>query len=299
MACSATGTRTDYYLEANGINTISANDQTKDVCTATKILDRLHREFTEQYVGTAAAGTTVSSTDVSMNNPTFYLRKQPKLHGFQGEDASGGYIYRLNKYLTTTGANDQYYRSAVHAVMNGVYTANIDGTTYLNDVTRGMGFDNDTSANNFKGIYGLKKLNEVLEQKITEKVNSMSATTGDSKLLSEVQHYETRQGIKTTLEEIARRENEIYREKFLHIILVAIGIFLVSSQLVQKYFSFGGGGGGGGGGGFGFGNLFTGFGLGTGSGLFSRFGGLGLGRSGRSRWTSMFSNNPYALSNRR
>lgn len=299
MACSATGTRTDYYLEANGTNIISANDQTKDVCTATKILDRLHREFTEQYVGTAATGRTVSSTAVQMN-PTFYLRKQPKLNGFQGEDATGGDIYRLNKYLTTTGANDQNYRSAVHAVMNGVYTANIAGTTYLNDVTpTEIGFDNDTNANNFKGIYGLKKLNEVLEQKITEKVNSMSATTGDSKLLSEVQHYETRQGIKTTLEEIARRENEIYREKFLHIILVVIGIFLVSSQLVQKYFSFGGGGGGGGGGGFGFGNLFTGFGLGTGSGLFSRFGGLGLGRSGRSRWTSMFSNNPYALSNRR
>jgi|LauGreDrversion4_2_1035121.scaffolds.fasta_scaffold123417_2 hypothetical protein len=298
MACSATGTeRTDYYLEANGTGIISANDQTKDVCTATKILDRLHREFTEQYVtGTVPTGRTSSSTDVSMN-PTFYLRKQPKLNGFQGEDATGGDIYRLNKYLRTTGANDQNYRSAVHAVMNGVYTDNISGTTYLNDVTRQMGFDNSANANNFKGIYGLKKLNEVLEQKITEKVNSMSATTGDSKLLSEVQHYETRQGIKTTLEEIARRENEIYREKFLHIILVVIGIFLVSSQLVQKYFSFGGGGGGGGG--FGFGNLFTGFGLGTGSGLFSRFGGLGLGRSGRSRWTSMFSNNPYALSNRR
>jgi hypothetical protein len=78
------------------------------------------------------------------------------------------------------------------------------------------------------------------------------------------------------------------------------GIFLVSTQLVKKYFSFGDGGGGGGGGGFGFGssNLFTGFGVGSGSGLFSRFGGLGLGRSGRSRITSMFSSNPYSLSNR-
>ena len=298
MACSATGTRTDYYLEANGINIISANDQTKDLCTETKILDRLHREFTEQYVGTAATGRTVSSTAVQMN-PTFYLRKQPKLANFQGEDGTAGDIYRLNKYLTTTGANDQNYRSAVHAVMNGVYTANIAGTTYLNDLTpTAIGFQDDTNANNFKGIYGLKKLNEVIEQKITEKVNSMSATTGDSKLLSEVQHYDTRQGIKTTLQEIARRENEIYREKFLHIILVVLGIFLVSSQLVQKYFSLGSSGGTSGGFGFGSGNLFTGFGLGTGSGLFSRFGGLGLGRSGRSRITSMFSNNPYSLSNR-
>jgi hypothetical protein len=293
MACVA-GTD-KFYIEANGINTISANDQTKDVCTATKILDRLHREFTEQYVtGTAAAGKTLSSTAVQMN-PTFYLRKQPKLNGFQGEDTTADDIYRLNKYLTTTGANDQNYRSAVHAVMNGVYNATITGTDYLNELTPTRDLEN---ANNFKGIYGLKKLNEVLEQKITEKVNSMAAKTGDSKLLSEAQHYETRQNIKTTLQEIARRENEIYREKFLHIILVVLGIFLVSSQLVQKYFSLGSSSGTSGGFGFGSGNLFTGFGLGTGSGLFSRFGGLGLGRSGRSRITSMFSNNPYSLSNR-
>lgn len=50
MACAA-GTTT-YYLEA--IKDIkdqpTANSTTVPVCTATKILDRLHREFTEQYV---------------------------------------------------------------------------------------------------------------------------------------------------------------------------------------------------------------------------------------------------------
>ena len=47
------------------------------------------------------------------------------------------------------------------------------------------------------------------------------------------------------------------------------------------------------------GSLFSGVGIGTGSGLFSRFGGLGLGRSGRSRiGSSLFTNNPYSLSNR-
>ena len=297
MACSATGTRTDYYLEANGINTISANDQTINVCTATTILDRLHREFTEQYVtGTAPAGRTTISNSVN-TNPTFYLRKQPKLGSFQGEDATAGEIYRLYKYLTTTGSNDQNYRSAVHAIMTGEYNATIPSTTYLNELTSTSDLSNNP--NNFKGIYGLKKLNEVLEKEIAEKVKSISVTASGSKVLSEAQHYETRQGIKTTLEEIARRENEIYREKFFHVILVVIGIFLVSTQLVQKYFSFGGGGGGGGSGfGFGSGNLFTGFGLGSGSGLFSRFGGLGLGRSGRSRLTGMFSNNPYSLSNK-
>ena len=297
MACVA-GTTT-YKLESGGITDQSANATTLSVCTATKILDRLHREFTEEYVQSAATGKTVISNTVQMN-PTFYLRKQPTLASFHGETA-GGVISRLNKYLRSSGSDDQNYRSAVHAVMNGVYTGGIDATTYLNELTTISGLSDLNTPADFKGIYGLKKLNEVLEQKIAEKVRSSSVSTSGSKLLSDAQHYDARQGIKTTLEEIARRENEIYREKFLHIILVLVGIFLVSTQLVQKYFSLGGGGGGGGGGsGFGFGssNLFTGFGVGSGSGLFSRFGGLGLGRSGRSRITSMFSSNPYSLSNR-
>lgn len=296
MAC---GTDAEYYLEARGTTKQTASSSTLNVCTATKILDRLHSEFTAKYTALATA------TDVS-KNPTFYLRKQLKIANFQdeGTTSTGGTtstseINRLNKYLQSSGTDDQFYRSAVHAVMNGVYNGSIDSNTYLNELTPTRNFTTtDAHANNFKGIYGLKKLNEELETKIAEKAKSLSTTIAGSKLLTEVQHYDTRQGIKTTLEEIARRENEIYREKFLHIMLVVVGIFLVSSQLVRKYFSFGGGGGTSGGFGFGSGNLFTGFGLGSGSGLFSRFGGLGLGRSGRSRITSMFSNNPYSLSNR-
>ena len=297
MACTAGKA---YYLEAGGTVKQGATVTTLDVCTSTEILDRLHREFTEQYVTTTTQGRTLVSTIAVKNNPTFYLRKQPKLNGFQGEaDPPAVDINRLYNYLTTTNlhGSDQTYRSTVHAVMNGVYNPDITKEAYLTELKN----DPRDLANpgNFKGIYGLKKLNEVLETKINEKVNGMYATSGGSKLLSDVRNYDSRQGVKTTLEEIARRENEIYREKFLNIILVVVGILLVSSQLTQKYFSLGGGGGGGGGsGGFGFGNLFTGFGLGSGSGLFSRFGGLGLGRSGRSRWTSMFSNNPYALSTR-
>lgn len=297
MACAA---GTTYKLESGGITDQTANDTTLSVCTATKILDRLHREFTEEYVVTAADGRTVSSTAVNIN-PTFYLRKQPKISGFQGEGTAGGVINRINSYLRSSeAASVQYYHSAVHAVMNGVYTDSINAAGYRNELTTSTRDFTTANANNFKGIYGLEKLNEVLEQKIADKVRSMSVSTSGSNLFSDAEHYNARHGIKTTLEEIARRENEIYREKVLHIILMLVGIFLVSTQLVQKYFSLGGGGGGGGGSGFGFGssNLFTGFGVGSGSGLFSRFGGLGLGRSGRSRITSMFSSNPYSLSNR-
>lgn len=294
MAC--VDGKTTYKLESGGITDQTANATTLSVCTATNILDRLHREFTEEYVTAAATGKTAISNAVNMT-PTFYLRKQPFLTGFPG-DPNSGVISRLNKYLRSSGSDHQYYRSAVHAVMNGVYNTSINEADYLNELTPTRDLTSNDNANNFKGIYGLKKLNEVLEQQIAAKVRSMSVSTSGSKILSEAQHYDARQGIKTTLEEIARRENEIYREKFLHIILVLVGIFLVSTQLVQKYFSFGDGGGGGSGFGFGSSNLFTGFGLGSGSGLFSRFGGLGLGRSGRSRITSMFSSNPYSLSNR-
>jgi hypothetical protein len=152
---------------------------------------------------------------------------------------------------------------------------------------------------NFKGIYGLTNLNELLEKKIADTVGRFSGSTMTTNTISDTSRYEMRNGIKTTFAEIAHRENQIYREKFLNIILIIVGIFLVSTQLVQKYFSFGGGGGGGGGFGFGGGSLFSGFGIGPGSGLFSRFGGLGLGRSGRSRiGSSLFTNNPYSLSNR-
>ena len=293
MACVD---RTTYKLESGGITDQTANATTLSVCTATKILDRLHREFTEEYVA-SGSGTAITTANLNAT-PTFYLRKQPILAGFHGETGTG-FISRLNKYLRSSGSDHQYYRSAVHAVMNGVYNTSINEADYLNELTPTRDLTSDANANNFKGIYGLKKLNEVLEQQIAAKVRSSSVSTGGSKILSEAQHYDARQGIKTTLEEIARRENEIYREKFLHIILVLVGVFLVSTQLVQKYFSFGDGGGGGGSGfGFGSSNLFTGFGLGSGSGLFSRFGGLGLGSSGRSRITSMFSSNPYSLSKR-
>lgn len=302
MAACTVGTTT-YYLEAvkdqNVLPTVNAT--TLNVCIATKILDRLHREFTEKYVASGSESGTVITTDVSAN-PTFYLRKQPKLNTFQGEGTDANGINRLNSYLRSVGSDHQYYRSAVHAVMNGVYNPGINAADYRNELTPQPTSDLTTTGNTnkFKGIYGLKKLNEVIEQKIADIVRSNSVSTSGSNLLSDAQHYDARHGIKTTLEEIARRENEIYREKFLHIILMLVGIFLVSTQLVKKYFSFGDGGGGGGGSGFGFGssNLFTGFGLGSGSGLFSRFGGLGLGRSGRSRITSMFSSNPYSLSNR-
>ena len=105
MACSSTaGSQTPYYLEAGGTGELNANANTVNVCTATKILDRLHREFTEQYVATTTTGRTLVSIAVQ-NNPTFYLRKQPKLNGFQGEAATAGNIYRLYNFFIKSASS--------------------------------------------------------------------------------------------------------------------------------------------------------------------------------------------------
>jgi len=303
MACSKGDT---YYLEAEGTTKQTASDSminTINVCTATKILDRLHREFTEKYVATATTGKTLISDD-SRNNPTFYLRAQPPLAQFPAvsgsgtESAGGTSTNRLyNILMASKTADDQIYRSAIHAITYGVYNAGISKTDYLNPPNSYVVPTDFATPVIFKGLYGLNALNAILENMISKNISNINL--GDFRTINNnISKYIRDQTTKTTLEEIARRENEIYREKFLHIILVILGIFLVSSQLVKKYFSLGSSGGSSGGFGFGSGNLFTGFGLGTGSGLFSRFGGLGLGRSGRSRLTSMFSNNPYSLSNR-
>ena len=286
MACAV---GTTFKIESEGTTLKTADATNVDVCTATQILDRLHREFTEKYEpvpsgsATVPAGKTQISASLNVN-PTFHLRNQPPVTTSDPPN-------RFYKIFTEKTDADQEYRSVVSAIMKGV---NDPGeSSYKTEPAKQSNFSTPAS---FKGIYGLINLNELLEKKIAVTIGKFSGSSMSTNTISDTDRYEMRNGIKTTFEEIAHRENQIYREKFLNIILIIVGIFLVSTQLVQKYFSFGGGGGGFG---FGGGSLFSGFGLGTNSGLFSRFGGLGLGRSGRSRiGSSLFTNNPYSLSNR-
>ena len=262
-----------FRIQSNGTNEITAKADTIDACTAATLLDRLHLDFTK-----------LGENDT--NKPTYWLR-------IKSEPNSNS--SRFYDIFTKHTSKDQPYRTAVHAIMNGVNDQNISEADYLNKPSGTTTQTNLLTPANFKGINGLVNLNNVLENLITEKVR----TTTDSSsvnITNSAQHYSKRQEIKTTLEEIARRENEIYREKFLNIILVIIGVVFIGTLLSKKFYS-GGGGGGGGGSGL-FGNMFTGVGLGSSSGIFSRFGGLGLGRSGRSRVSGLFSNNPYSLSKR-
>jgi hypothetical protein len=302
MSCDTAGTPyningTSYVVSA------SPSEDDKEVCRATKILERLHKEFTEKYYTTAGKGTDATKTLVdgaAANTPSYYLRKQPisNAPAAGSEEVNRFYLNSINSEAAS-GAyrGDVFYRKMTSAIMKGV-TDDTESTynTAPNSIT---GLTNFNSESAFKGIYGLNRVNDILEAKINTILTglslpppSSSASSGDA-----ITKFGQRKEIKNTLEEVAYRENQIYREKFLNIILIVVGIFVVGSQLVQKYFS--GSDGGGGGGGAGLSGLF-GFGFGGSGGLFSRFGGLGLGSSGRSHFDvgNLFKNSSYTLKQR-
>lgn len=277
-----------------GKTDILANTINIDICRASAILDRLHNEFTEQYVATRTTGKTIIDA-THKHNPTFFLRNQPKLSNFNDETPDATSPNRFHNYFLNLTDKSELYRGAVSAIMKGRY--DVDENTYMTNPPSIRDLTNfESNPDNFKGIYGLMQMNEILETKIAKIVNGLRGSV-TSNVISDSRHYEKRQNIKSTLKEIAYRENQIYREKFLNIILMIIGIFLVSTQLVQNYFSFGGGGISGYGLGGTGGQLSTRFGFGSG-GIFSRFGGIGLGSSGRSRVGNLFTSNPYSLSKR-
>lgn len=282
MACGATDT---FRLDPTGTE-ITVGTSFINLCKATKIIEQLHKDFTEKYA-------TSASIDTIKHKPSFHLRNQPTSLMISGENPAP--TNRFYTVFKTKNESDDEYKGVVSAILKGVYDKTAGYQNNPNEISSAT-FDNPA---NFKGIYGLHKVNELLEGKIREKIESITPDISGNANISDFNKYHKRQGIKATMEEIANRENQIYREKFLNIILVVVGIFIVSTQLVNKYFSFGGGGGGGGGFGFGgFGGwLSTRFGSGSG-GLFSRFGGIGLGSSGRSRFGNLFTSSPYESTRR-
>jgi hypothetical protein len=305
MSCDSAATT--YNIDGSVITVpASPSDDDKEVCRATKILERLHKEFTEKYYTTAGSQsssgtqeTTKTLVDSAENNPSYYLRKQPKSNAdTSNTNDNRFYLNSINSEGPYKG--DVFYRKMTSAIMKGV--TDVTESTYNTAPNSITGLTNFNSPNEFKGIYGLNRVNEILETKINTLLSTLtpssssstspSASSGDA-----ITRFGKRKDIKNTLEEVAYRENQIYREKFLNIILIVVGIFVVGTQLVQKYFGGGGGGGGGGSGSAGLGGLF-GFGFGGSGGLFSRFGGLGLGSSGRSRIGNLFTNSSYALKQR-
>lgn len=272
------------------LTVISGNTYSIDICKATRILEKLHKEFTEKYTTT----TGLTAVDSNKTTPSYYLRNQPTSNSNSGE------INRSYNILTNTkDFNDQNtYRKMVSVIMKGTD----DTTEAFDTIPASLGSVNTfEDGTNFKGIYGLNKVVELLDKKIYDVLSGLTpAISGNNVSGNDIKNYNNRKEIKNTLEEIAYRENQIYREKFLKIILILVGIFLVASQLVNKYFGDGGiGSGVGSSGGAGLGGLF-GFGFGGSGGLFSRFGGLGLGSSGRSHFDigNLFKKSSYTLQQR-
>jgi hypothetical protein len=292
----------DTFIIQNGVPAtgVIANTSNLNLCKATRILEQLHESFTKKYT---------TSTTADANNPTFWLRSQPTLasfntlNGLTGSNAesAGSTTNRLYDILfKQLDESNQGYRSAFHAIMTGDYTAGI-GDTYLDVPSSISSLNLNSTPGSFKGLYGLIQVNNLLEAEIQSKLNEYDTLRRSLFLDLSANYYKERKNMKTTVEEIAYQENKIYREKFLNIILMVVGIFIVCSQLTQVFSPGGGGGGGGGGGDGGFGGiggwLSNRFGSGSG-GLFSRFGGLGLGSSGRSRVGNLFTSSPYSLSKR-
>ena len=284
MSCSTAGTQ----YNINGVQyTVpgTPSDDNQEVCRATKILETLHAEFTDKY----------TITNLVSNNlkPSFYLRNQPTSSS-NGSDTNR-FLNNLTNVPNYNG--DPYYRTMISVIMKGREDTDQMSFNQSDSSITALSNFSDSTKNNFKGIYGLNKLIEILEGKINALLTVIPSTASSSSSPEGViSRFRKRADIKNTLEEVAYRENEIYREKFLNIILIIVGIFLVGSQLANKFFS---GGDSGGSGGAGLGGLF-GYGFGGSGGLFSRFGGLGLGSSGRSHFDigNLFKKSSYTLAQR-
>lgn len=295
MACQAA---TRYNINGNEIVVpVADNDLVNsqyakllDACQATQVLEKLHKQFTDQYTTSG-----VLNVDLIANKttPSYYLRNQP---------TSASNATSINRFHNiSTGVSgftgDDVYRKMVSAILNGL---DISSPTY-NSISNDNIWNGDSKFDSsFNGIFGIKKAISMLEYRTNAIISSLKGNNPSSSSEDAISRFNQRKEIKNTLEEVSYRENEIYREKVLYIILIIVGIIMVGSQLAQNYFSgVGGVGSSGGSGGAGLGGLL-GFGVGSSGGLFSRFGGLGLGSSGRSHFDigNLFKNSSYTLQQR-
>jgi hypothetical protein len=297
---------TPYNIDGTSyVVSASLSEDDKEVCRATQILERLHKDLTDKHYTTADKGTdekkTLVGTSDSVIKPSYYLRSQPRSNT-DSTDVNRFYENKTNSLADNSiYRGNPYYRKMISVIMKG---SNDESESSYNTAPPAItGLTDFNSPNDFKGIYGLNRVIELLETKINTILKTLIPSSSSANASayessgSAITRYDQRKEIKNTLEEIAYRENQLYREKFLNVILLIVGIFLVGSQLVQSYFS--GGVGGGASGSAGLGGLF-GFGLGGGGGLFSRFGGLGLGSSGRSHFDigNLFKKSSYTLEQR-
>lgn len=235
-------------------NIRSKDGETDDViCKPEAVLKKLYTDFTDTP--------TASSID-NVSKPRDILR------------ISSGNIQDIFKEIDKPTSSD-----TIKNKMKNILLQESNITTSI--VAEPTPQTNFTTPTEFKGIYGLINAVNILKSQINGLIiskissgngNAINIDDGTAERLEYINTFYEKKNAKDTLEEISFRENEIYREKFLYIILILVGIYIVGTQLRQRYFSnvnvFGG--------------LFSGFGNGLGS----------------SNIGSLFSSSAYTLKSR-
>lgn len=239
-----------------------------DICNAEAVLKKLYNDFTVPVDNTSFTTPTVNTFTISNANPATFLKIL----------TSGGDVFKTVDTLPITNDNTKIKNQMKNMLLNNTVTVSSI------DVYPASPQTDFTTPTNFKGIYGLinavnilkKNINDIIITKITAggggAGNAINIDDGTAERLEYINTFYEKKNAKDTLEEISFRENEIYREKFLYIILILVGIYIVGTQLRERYFSnvnvFGG--------------LFSGFGNGLGS----------------SNIGSLFSSSAYTLKSR-
>jgi hypothetical protein len=245
----------------------SGTTSNSDICNAEAVLKKLYNDFTLVQLGDNASFKTPNpDTFTTLNaNPATFLKIL----------TSGGDVFKTVDTLPIMDNNTKIKNQMKNMLLNNTVTASSI------DVYPAPPQTDFTTPTNFKGIYGLINAVNLLKIKInTEIISKISSGSGNSisiddstaERLEYINTFYEKKNAKDTIEEISYRENEIYRERFLNIILILVGIYIVGTQLRERYFSnvsvFGG--------------LFSGFGNGLGSTNIS----------------SLFSSNAYTLKSR-
>lgn len=268
--CSGTASDNNYKLRGGISKNFGASEQNHiQICKAANILDKLYDDFT---------GTTTVTVNSPITTTTIKNDFKPRdiLKILSDATSIRDLFYVIDKLPSTTDNNNIKTQMKNMLMNNNIDLSGVKPVTAISGAS-GIKYPDD-----FKGISGLISIINLMKQEINEKLldasnqnRDISVNDDSAERLDYIHSYYQKKQNKDTLEEISYRENEIYREKFLYIILLVTGVFIVGSQLRERYFSdisFGSSGG-----------LFSGF--GSSFGTSSSFG-------------NMFSSNAYTLKSR-
>ena len=256
--CDGISPNNVFKLRGGGDITFVAADTDKVyLCKATNVLQDLYTGFTADPTANIVSPPLTTASITASFTPGSCLRILPSTSSVRD------LFYEVDNLVSTTkgDANSQIKLQMKNMLLQGGIATTLSPPPAIPTDFSTVG--------NFKGIYGLVNAVNLLKSKVNTSIIQKSASGGGSnsginiddetsQRLNYITTFYEKKQMKDTLEAISYRENQIYREKFLYIILMIIGVFVMGMQLKQRYFSdvsFGG-----------FGGLFSGFGSSVGSG---------------------------------